>query len=756
MNISTRIKKMIAGLLLVSLILSQTTAPIFAEEAPNAPVAPTAPAAPEAPSAPSTPLAPTENQPTAPVAPTAPDPYIPPSLEAPKAPVAPTAPTAPESPNENSNQSLQPVGSESNNAPVQNGTSSSGNVGDTAVATGDASSDGNIVTNANSNLSTTPTGNGSSASVSNTGNGANSTNNGSASVTNNNSTDQNNSAVVNNNMDQSAVTGRNDTSYNVGDSSIQTGDANTTGTVITSVNTNVDGVAVAEFNIADDHVGDIVLDFNAGCIQGCGGTSISTDNSNNGAGSNNTSSTDSTTNNTTNQANDAAVNTTMTLGADSGNNDASFNTGGDSVISTGDANVSASAVTFANNNIAGDVIYAVVNIFGDLVGDIILTEEMMNAVCGGTCGGQIASENSGNGAGSTNTANASTSTSDITNQTNNADINNTLVLDTETGNNDASFNTDGSSAIITGDTKVEANVLNIANTNVSGGNMWLVIVNEAGKWIGKLFGAPEGSNMAGSTGVEFEVDPTTGAVTAGNSGNGANSTNTANASQDSSTTTNQTNNATINNTLNLSANTGGNSSSFNTGGNSGIITGDATIVANIVNFVNNNITGGGKLFVTVVNVFGSWAGDFLTPGSQKETAQLQQPQEIGGTSNHEQNTTPVPNSNSSQQNTSNPTVTPTQVQPTIVRQNDAYIAYSPSNSSNTPPFGSIGASISVQITPENPEVLGTNDTQVESAVSTKKKITINLAWLLLGIPAGLMYVAIRKRRLFIKPSEAAI
>jgi anti-sigma28 factor (negative regulator of flagellin synthesis) len=38
----------------------------------------------------------------------------------------------------------------------------------------------------------------------------------------------------------------------------------------------------------------------------------------------------------------------------------------------------------------------------------------------------------------------------------------------------------------------------------------------------------------------------------------------------------------------------------------------------MVNFVNNNISGNGKIFVTVVNVFGSWVGDFITPGSSKQ------------------------------------------------------------------------------------------------------------------------------------------
>src|SRR5690606_9295768 len=128
-------------------------------------------------------------------------------------------------------------------------------------------------------------------------------------------------------------------------------------------------------------------------------------------------------------------------------------------------------------------------------------------------------------------------------------------------------------------------------------------------------------------------------VTAGNNNNGAGSNNTAHASQDTHNSTTQTNTANINNSLDLSANTGNNDTSFNTGGDSNITTGDATIIANIVNFVNNNIVGDGKLVVTVVNVFGSWLGDLVTPGSEKETDLAQAPKEnttahIGGSSSH--------------------------------------------------------------------------------------------------------------------------
>jgi len=654
-----KFKKYLAILTIVALLFGQNATFVLAQEAPTAPsepAAPTAPAAPEAPNTPTAPTAPTApSEPAAPTAPAAPE--NPTTPNTPTAPTAPASPSAPEQPTQEIGEQAQnpsteiPV-TENNN---HQGATSDGNVGNTAITTGDANNDSDITTQGNTNASTNNTCCAGSASVENSGNGAGSTNNGSASVTNNNDTNQSNSASVANDLNQTTVTGQNSTSFNVGDSSIKTGDANTTGTVITAVNTNVDGVMISEFNIADDHVGDIVLNFGAGCIQGCNGETVNAENTGNGAGSDNAASSSATNNNTTDQTNNANVGSNLTLQADSGNNDAGFNTGGDSDIVTGDANVAANSLTFANNNIAGNIIFGVVNIFGDLIGDIILTEEAMNAACGGSCGESAIASNTGNGSGSANTSLASNNTNNTTFQSNDADINNTLILDAQTGNNDASFNTGGNSTIQTGDANVQANVLNVANSNIDGGNMWLVIINEAGRWIGRIFGAPEGSNMAGSEGTEFVVDPETGAVTASNNGNGANSTNQSNTQTTTNNTTNQTNNATINNQLNLSANTGGNSTSFNTNGNSNIKTGDATIVANIVNFVNNNIVGNGKLVVTVVNVFGSWLGDFVAPGQHKPTKALAQvepthdniptPSPVGnggGATNKTANTTPTP------------------------------------------------------------------------------------------------------------------
>lgn len=669
--------------------------------------------------------------------------------EAPTAPSEPAAPTAPEQqPLNNGDQTQSPLTKtvkENNNQ----GATSDGNVGNTAITTGDANNDSDITTQGNTNASTNNTCCAGSASVENSGNGTGSTNNGSASIANNNNTNQSNSASVANDLNQTTVTGQNSTSFNVGDSSIKTGDANTTGTVITAVNTNVDGVMISEFNIADDHVGDIVLDFGAGCVQGCNGNTVNAENTGNGAGSDNAASSSATNNNTTDQTNNANIGSALTLTADSGNNDARFNTGGDSDIVTGDANVAANSLTFANNNIAGNVIFGVVNIFGDLIGDIILTEEAMNAACGGSCGGSATASNTGNGSGSANTSLASNNTNNTTFQSNDADINNTLILDAQTGNNDASLNTGGNSTIQTGDANVQANVLNVANSNIGGGNMWLVIINEAGRWIGRIFGAPEGSNMAGSEGTEFVVDPETGAVTASNNGNGANSTNQANAGTTTNNTTNQTNNAVINNQLDLSANTGGNSTSFNTDGNSNIKTGDATIVANIVNFVNNNIVGNGKLVVTVVNVFGKWLGNFYTPDHPKPAKALAQaepthdniptPSPIkvgngGGATNKTANTTPTPA----------PTNAPStgfvagvsqSIQNTITNILQPQ-TNNPGTNETTGTKNNNGAAVTVKvagISDTNNRLLA--DAAPENNFSAKTKgVKINLAWLVLILP----------------------
>ena len=494
------------------------------------------------------------------------------------------------------------------------GTSKDSEVGDVAIETGDASADGKITNIGNTNASATPqiASGVQGISIVNDKNGTNSDNSGSVLLQDDKETIQINDANLDNKLVVNSTTGQNSASKNVGNSSIETGDASTTGTIFNSVNTNVDGIIISEFNVADDHVGDYILDFVNNCISGCGG--IGVQNSGNGSDSENTGEVDLTLDNYTFQQNDASIENELVLTANSGNNTAANNTGGDSEIKTGDANASGSVLNFANNNFAGDVIYAVVNIFGDLTGDLIISEESLKSLGFG----DVNLQNTKNGTDSVNIADVDTTILDEFTQVNDADIVNNLNLGATTGGNSASNNTDGDSYISTGNANVDAQVINIANANHIGGDWWIVLVNEAGNWFGKILGvdgAVVGNNFAASSGTGFEV-ASDGTINITNQDNGSGSTNTGDVATSSTNTTYQENNAQIANNITINANTGGNSTSRNTGGDNSIETGDANVMLNLVNFVNNNFAGG-NVFLSVVNVFGTWTGDFLTPGAVK-------------------------------------------------------------------------------------------------------------------------------------------
>lgn len=745
------IKKQIAIISIILLLFLQVGPRAVYAQAPTPPAPPSAPSAPTAPPAPEAPSAP----------------------EASSAPEAPSAPS-PDDPNNEEEEQQQedepveealdePQTSQSNLDPSPSPTSSSvplgdqsgfqnsdGGMGDTSIDTGDATNNANLVTSGNNNLAegagALAGGEDGGITVANSGNGSNSDNSGSAGVINTNQTFQDNSAKIANNLDQSTITGENSASDNTGgDVAVTTGDANTTGTIITSVNTNVAGVAVAEFNVADDHIGDIILDFDSGCIVGCGVGPLSALNSGNGTGSENDANIDNVTNNLTFQNNDAGIENSLTLESNSGDNEASRNTGGDTKITTGDANVAANILTMANNNIAGNVIYSVVNIFGDLVGDIIFPENAMDFGGCSNCEGDILAKNSGNGTNSDNNLNVDQTTNDETYQFNDAIIENNLYIDGQTGGNKANANTNGDTEIDTGNVDVTAQVLNVANSNVVG-DWWLVIVNEAGNWIGKIMGAPEGANFAGSVGTEFSVNEN-GDITASNLGNGSGSNNNANISDTQNNTLVQTNTANLVNNVNLSANTGGNKSTDNTGGASSIKTGDANIVANMANFVNNNIAKGGRLFVTVVNVFdgGSWKGNFITPGSEQEqlaqgsnNSEQQNSGDNGGNTNKDdnssggtQNSGGGSSNNSSGNNiTTNLSVAPNQPNTTVASSNG---------------FSGAVAGAFAQVAGFKADGSEGSDPLALGEKVTKNVLKINLAWLLLVLPIGLLYLAFVNR-----------
>lgn len=516
---------------------------------------------------------------------------------------------------------------------VSSGTNSSGNVGDTEISTGNASASGSVITNANS---TAIADNGNctvcvdDVNVKNSGNGAGSNNSADVDLNSNSTVTINNDADVSNNLNLDADSGNNAASYNVGNSDITTGDANVSGVVITSANET--GLGVVEYNILEDHLGDIILAVPDGLF-GCGlcgpAGDVSVENTGNGTESTNSAAVEVDNSSDTTINNDANVVNNLYLDANSGDNETSYNTGGDSSITTGDANAAANLLNFVNSTIDGGVAF-IVNVFGDLVGDIIFPDNL--PLIGSI---SVGAANIGNGADSDNNIDINSTNTQNTALNNLATIDNVISIDANTGENDTKYNTGGDNSIETGDVFVNAEVLNVVNTNLLGASdepLWLILVNNMGTWTGQIIGALTGTNYSGSDGLAFTVDEN-GEVVATNAGNGAGSTNDIDITQSNTDNLTVNNTANITNNVNIKANTGGNSASYNTGGDSSIETGDANVAASIMNFVNTNLIGR-TLMLGIINVFGSWTGDAVPPGYDPVADSTSaSSQSVGGASN---------------------------------------------------------------------------------------------------------------------------
>lgn len=488
------------------------------------------------------------------------------------------------------------------------------NSGDGSVNSGDAAINGSLESNANAinvgylecstecgvidinNLEST-----------NSNTGAGSENSSDTSVNNDSNLDIDNDADFNNLVMFDANSGDNSASYNTGNGTIETGDAEIILTAINAAN-NVN-VGYEVFNVFDDQTGDIVINFDdisSGSPYVLGGIDSSNDIT--GSDSDNSASTDVNNSNTILIDNNGNIVNNYYLDANTGDNSADKNTG-DGSITTGDANVVFNLINFLNNTFLGgngELLLGVVNIFGNYGGNIVL--DGLDSAGAPYYGGYLGSSNDTTGADSNNDANTSVNNDTDISLNNSADILNNLTLDANTGDNDADKNT-GSGSISSGDTNANVDVTNIGNNTVigDGGTIWMVLINNLGTWTGQLFDT-ESAGGAYSPFFTFSLAPD-GSLTASNQDTGADSNNEATTSVDNDTDIAITNTATITNNVMIDANTGGNSASYNTGSGD-ITTGDANIAANIVNMFNN-IFLSGRFALTIVNIFGTFSGDII-------------------------------------------------------------------------------------------------------------------------------------------------
>ncbi len=229
---------------------------------------------------------------------------------------------------------------------------------------------------------------------------------------------QSNNADINNDVNVDADTGDNEANKNTGGAvGIDTGDATVAVSVLNQANSN----SVDLDNC--DCEGDVEVLI-----------------SDNGADSVNTAAVATLDTTLVVQENNADIDNDIKTDADTGDNEANKNTGGDILVETGDATITIGVSTKANGNSA--------------------------SIGGGqTSGSLLSARILGNGADSLNTMALDLDRALDVVQSNDADVDNDIDADADTGDNDAEENTGGTVAIDTGDADVLVGIDNMVNFN---------------------------------------------------------------------------------------------------------------------------------------------------------------------------------------------------------------------------------------------------------------------------------------------------
>lgn len=255
----------------------------------------------------------------------------------------------------------------------------------------------------------------------------------------------------------------------------------------------------------------------------------------NGATSVNNANVNQTSTTQVSQSNNAVVTNNVVSNANSGGNSADFNTGGQTTIVAGPAKSATNVVTAVNGNSA----------------------DITPCDCANGAGDSV--KISGNGATSFNNANLNKVNTAVLGQTNTAAVTNNVASNSNSGDNDASFNTGGATTIMTGAALSDTHVTTAANVN--------------------------SASMGGGVGAGAGMGHGASALI---TGNGAGSLNNINLNLISSVALGQQNSAAVTNNVASNANSGGNSADFNTGGAVSVVAGPAIASTDVDTLANFN------------------------------------------------------------------------------------------------------------------------------------------------------------------------
>lgn len=266
-----------------------------------------------------------------------------------------------------------------------------------------------------------------------------------------------------------------------------------------------------------------------------------------------------------NSSANALINNNINLSATSGNANVDHN-GMAGNATSGNANALLNLINIINSlAVSHQSFLGSINIYGNLNGDILLPQELIDAL--------LAATSSNNGS---------------TNATINTDqsINNDINQQANTGAANVDHNGEAGNAL-TGNALNKLTVLNLTNRSIIGKNAMLVIVNVLGNWVGMIVDAP-GSNTA----VLGSGDSSLNDLSDSGVGN-----------------LNLNSNARINNNINLAATSGdANVSRNDKAGNA--TTGNATTSVNLINIINSQISVSDWFGILFINVYGNWNGSF--------------------------------------------------------------------------------------------------------------------------------------------------
>ncbi len=430
-----------------------------------------------------------------------------------------------------------------------------------------------------------------------------------------------NTAVVNRDTDVNNSTGGNNVSDNIstnGPITLTTGDAESSATIATILNTNVVGLHVQP--IVHNLFTPLTSNLNLSGIDACqdfnqedaGDIEF---NENTGNNVQLLINEEITQNVGVYANNDATINNTIDLTSNTGSNTATDNIGMGVLVQTGNATSTTDVSNIANTNLIGNCgLFAVVNIFDGGSGSLILPYEK------GYIGDEVSDSqssttvNSGNDVDVTNTKTLNTLI-DVT-TSNEAQITTEVNSNTNTGDNtiEDTINFGLPLMIDSGDNNSTINQIDMANMSFVDNNFLYLRVNHFGNfkgsvigWDGEIYETEDYFILYSSAPQAPQLSLSGDSDTLISSGDDVSSSDSA--TFDSLLDVETTNKATITNDILLDAQTGDNSAGkFN----SQINTGDASTIANILNLANTNIIGS-NWYVAFINIFDDFFGDIIFP-----------------------------------------------------------------------------------------------------------------------------------------------